>query len=102
MIEKAFVVVLIFMYVRFFVLIRKYYFRSQVTFNPQDNTQLCVVGSGIFKLFRYTEGNLKQFAAQKIDPQNYLCQVNLLGASALFARSTQCVGRGGARGARGI
>ena len=46
----------------------------QVTFNPQDNTQLCVVGDGIFKLFRYSEGNLKQFAFQKQDAQNYLCQ----------------------------
>ena len=46
----------------------------QVTFNPQDNTQLCVVGNGIFKLFRYSEGNLKQFAFQKMEPQNFLCQ----------------------------
>ena len=45
----------------------------QVSFNPQDNTQLCVVGNGIFKLFRYTEGNLKQFAFQKMEPQNILC-----------------------------
>ena len=45
-----------------------------MTFNPQDNTQLCVVGNGIFKLFRYTEGNLKQFAFQKMEPHNYLCQ----------------------------
>ncbi|XP_028390638.1 cilia- and flagella-associated protein 57-like [Dendronephthya gigantea] len=44
----------------------------QVSFNPQDNTQLCVVGQGIFKLFRYSEGNLKQFAFQKLDPQNFL------------------------------
>ena len=45
-----------------------------MTFNPQDNTQLCVVGNGIFKLFRYSEGNLKQFAFQKMEPQNFLCQ----------------------------
>jgi len=44
-----------------------------VSFNPQDNTQLCVVGNGIFKLFRYSEGNLKQFAFQKMEPQNFLC-----------------------------
>ena len=45
-----------------------------MSFNPQDNTQLCVVGFGIFKLFRYNEGNLKQFAFQKSDMQrNYLC-----------------------------
>lgn len=46
--------------------------KFQVSFNPQDNTQLCVVGQGIFKLFRYSEGNLKQFAFQKLDPQNFL------------------------------
>ena len=50
------------------------FFAFQVTFTPQDNTQLCVVGHGIFKLFRYSEGNLKQFAFQKMEPQNYLCQ----------------------------
>ena len=33
-----------------------------------------MVGNGIFKLFRYSEGNLKQFAFQKMEPQNYLCQ----------------------------
>ncbi len=45
-----------------------------MTFNPQDNTYLCVVGKGILKIFRYTEGNLKQqFAFQKTEPQNYLC-----------------------------
>ncbi|XP_071953862.1 cilia- and flagella-associated protein 57-like isoform X1 [Antedon mediterranea] len=46
----------------------------QVSFNPQDNTQICVVGNGIFKLFRYSEGNLRQFAFQKLEPQNYLSQ----------------------------
>eukprot|EP01135_Chromosphaera_perkinsii_P004015 Nk52_evm28s266 gene=Nk52_evmTU28s266 len=46
----------------------------EVRFNPQDNTQLCVVGNGIFKLYRFSEGNLKQFAFQKLEPQSYLCQ----------------------------
>lgn len=45
----------------------------QVSFNPQDSTQLCVVGNGIFKLFRYSENNLKQFAVSKTEPQNFLC-----------------------------
>lgn len=39
-----------------------------------DNTQICVVGNGVFKLFRYSEGYLKQSAFQKLEPQNYLCQ----------------------------
>ena len=45
----------------------------QASFNPQDNTQLCVVGNGIFKNFRYSEGNLKAFNFQKMEPQNFLC-----------------------------
>lgn len=45
----------------------------QVSFNPQDNTQICAVGDGIFKLLRYNEGSLKQFAFQKTEPLNYLC-----------------------------
>ena len=45
-----------------------------MTFSPQDNTQLCVNGNGIFKLFRYSEGNLKQFAFLKMEPHNYICQ----------------------------
>lgn len=45
----------------------------QVSFNPQDNTQLCVIGNTIFRHFRYSEGNLKPFNFQKVEPQNYLC-----------------------------
>ncbi|XP_041357286.1 cilia- and flagella-associated protein 57-like [Gigantopelta aegis] len=45
----------------------------QVSFNPQDNTQLCVIGNGIFKHFRYSEGNLKPFNFMKMEAQNYLC-----------------------------
>ncbi|KAK7099818.1 cilia- and flagella-associated protein 57-like [Littorina saxatilis] len=45
----------------------------QVSFNPQDNTQLCVIGNTIFRHFRYSEGNLKPFNFQKMEPQNYLC-----------------------------
>ena len=46
---------------------------SQISFNPQDNTQICAVGHGIFKLLRYNEGSLKQFAFQKTEPLKYLC-----------------------------
>ncbi|XP_048352772.1 cilia- and flagella-associated protein 57 isoform X2 [Sphaerodactylus townsendi] len=44
----------------------------QVSFNPQDNTQVCVTGNCIFKLFRYTEGTLKQTNFLRGEPQNYL------------------------------
>ncbi|XP_074077759.1 cilia- and flagella-associated protein 57 [Macrotis lagotis] len=44
----------------------------QVSFNPQDNTQICAIGNGIFKLYRYAEGALKQTNFQRGEPQNYL------------------------------
>jgi hypothetical protein len=44
------------------------------TFNPQDNTHLCVTGNNILKMYRYTEGNFKQLAFQKVEGQNYLHQ----------------------------
>ncbi|KAL5255192.1 hypothetical protein ACHWQZ_G014581 [Mnemiopsis leidyi] len=45
----------------------------QVSFNPNDNAQFCVVGNGVFKTFKYNEGNLKANPIQKIEPQNFLC-----------------------------
>ncbi|ELK31134.1 WD repeat-containing protein 65 [Myotis davidii] len=45
---------------------------SQVSFSPQDNTQVCVTGNGIFKLLRFAEGTLKQTNFQRGEPQNYL------------------------------
>lgn len=45
----------------------------QVSFSPQDNAQVCVTGNGFFKLFKYSEGTLKQINLQKGEPQNYLC-----------------------------
>ncbi|KAJ3330947.1 Cilia- and flagella-associated protein 57 [Blyttiomyces sp. JEL0837] len=45
----------------------------QVSFNPTDNTQICVVGNGIFKLFRYSEGFLKQVPFPKFEPRNFMC-----------------------------
>ncbi|XP_011539101.1 cilia- and flagella-associated protein 57 isoform X6 [Homo sapiens] len=44
----------------------------QVSFSPQDNTQVCVTGNGMFKLLRFAEGTLKQTSFQRGEPQNYL------------------------------
>ncbi|KAG9354407.1 hypothetical protein JZ751_001116, partial [Albula glossodonta] len=44
----------------------------KVSFNPQDNTQICVSGSGVFKLIRYADGTLKQFNSLKYEANNYL------------------------------
>ncbi|XP_051989486.1 cilia- and flagella-associated protein 57 [Xyrauchen texanus] len=46
---------------------------NQVSFNPQDNTQICVSGNGVFKLFRYAEETLKQSSTFKTDSHNFLC-----------------------------
>ncbi|KAI8607724.1 WD40-repeat-containing domain protein [Chytriomyces sp. MP71] len=45
----------------------------QVSFNPNDNTQICAVGNGIFKLFRYSEGALKPLLFAKLEAKNFLC-----------------------------
>lgn len=35
--------------------------------------QLCVSGSSVFKLFRYSEGALKQSSFSKVETINFLC-----------------------------
>lgn len=59
-----FVLEIVFFFLSFYVL--------QVSFNPQDNSQVCVTGNGIFKLLRFAEGTLKQTNFQRGEPQNYL------------------------------
>uniref|UniRef100_A0A3B5B8N2 Cilia and flagella associated protein 57 n=1 Tax=Stegastes partitus TaxID=144197 RepID=A0A3B5B8N2_9TELE len=46
---------------------------TQVSFNPYNNMQLCVIGSGVFKLFRYSEGAIKQSSFAKVESINFLC-----------------------------
>ncbi|XP_058487898.1 cilia- and flagella-associated protein 57 [Solea solea] len=46
---------------------------TQVSFNPHNNMQLCVSGTGVFKLFRYTEGALKQSSFPKVESISFLC-----------------------------
>ncbi|RKO94545.1 hypothetical protein BDK51DRAFT_19442, partial [Blyttiomyces helicus] len=46
----------------------------QVSFSPTDNTELCIVGNGIFALFRYQEGMLKRSKGNKLfETKNFLC-----------------------------
>ncbi|XP_056149801.1 cilia- and flagella-associated protein 57-like [Lampris incognitus] len=45
---------------------------TQVSFNPYDNTQICVSGAGVFKLFRYSEGALK-LGHSRVESINVLC-----------------------------
>ncbi|XP_016516833.1 cilia- and flagella-associated protein 57-like [Poecilia formosa] len=46
---------------------------SQISFSPHNNMQVCVSGKGVFKLFRYSEGNLKQNSIAKVESINILC-----------------------------
>ncbi|XP_014667325.1 PREDICTED: cilia- and flagella-associated protein 57-like isoform X2 [Priapulus caudatus] len=44
----------------------------QVAFSPFDNTHIVVVGEGIFKLYKFTEGNIKQcHQAKASELQNF-------------------------------
>ena len=47
-----------------------------VSFNPFDNTQICVTGQHVLKLYRYSDGGLKQlsFAKMAETQKNFLCQ----------------------------
>ena len=40
---------------------------AQVSFHPKDRSVVCIVGQGIFKMCRLTEGVLKQFGFQKAE-----------------------------------
>ncbi|OAF69544.1 WD repeat-containing protein [Intoshia linei] len=48
-------------------------FVSQISFNPQDNTQVCIIGQGVFKIYRYNENAFKQVSFQKIEIQEFTC-----------------------------
>lgn len=50
---------------------------TQVSFNPSDNTQICVTGNGIFKLFRYQEGALKQLTIPKYEMRVYTNNIRI-------------------------
>ena len=46
---------------------------NQVSFNPQDNTQICAIGNGLFKMFRYAESALKPAQSLKQEHFNFTC-----------------------------
>lgn len=58
--------------ISFIKLCISFFHTLQVSFSPQDNTQVCVTGNGMFKLLRFAEGTLKQTNFQRGEPQNYL------------------------------
>lgn len=50
-----------------------YHSHSQISFNPEDNTQICVSGNGVFKIFRFAGETLKQSSTFKTDTHHFLC-----------------------------
>eukprot|EP01012_Entosiphon_sulcatum_P014150 TRINITY_DN1923_c0_g1_i1.p1 TRINITY_DN1923_c0_g1~~TRINITY_DN1923_c0_g1_i1.p1 ORF type:complete len:1205 (+),score=349.53 TRINITY_DN1923_c0_g1_i1:90-3704(+) len=50
---------------------------TQCSINPRDPQHICVTGNGLFKFFRYSDGQLKLAPGGlgKRDPQNFLCHV---------------------------
>ena len=40
---------------------------AEVAFHPKDETVISVVGSGLLRLFRYQDGQLKPIATPKVD-----------------------------------
>lgn len=47
-------------------------FLVQVSFNPENHTEICVSGKGVFKLLHYFEGSLKQSSSPKLELHNFL------------------------------
>ncbi|XP_066570529.1 cilia- and flagella-associated protein 57-like [Amia ocellicauda] len=60
----------------------------QVSFNPQNNTQICVSGRGVFKLYHYAEGALKQSNSQKLDVGNVLSHAWLSDKQVILGTET--------------
>uniref|UniRef100_A0A3Q4B5Q5 EML-like second beta-propeller domain-containing protein n=1 Tax=Mola mola TaxID=94237 RepID=A0A3Q4B5Q5_MOLML len=61
---------------------------NQVSFNTFNNKQLCVSGTGVFKVFRYTEGVLKQISLSNIESINLLCHAWLTADSVIAGTDT--------------
>ncbi|XP_034157779.2 cilia- and flagella-associated protein 57-like [Pangasianodon hypophthalmus] len=52
---------------------------SQVSFNPQDDTQICVSGKGVFKIFELKNGFLRQANSYKMEHEEVLCHTWMSG-----------------------
>ncbi|KAI9207648.1 WD40-repeat-containing domain protein, partial [Polychytrium aggregatum] len=44
---------------------------NQVSFNPLDSNQICTIGNGVFRLYRYQDGGCKQLSFSKFEPRNF-------------------------------
>lgn len=59
-----------------------------MSFNPHNNLQICVSGAGVFKLFRYSEGTLKQSSFAKVETIDFLCHAWVSEERAIGGTST--------------
>lgn len=46
-------------------------FVLKVSFNPQDNSQICAIGNSVLKMYRYTDGILKNYLSLKQDVHHF-------------------------------
>ena len=44
----------------------------KISFNPQDNSQICVIGNGVMKMYRYADGILKNYLTLKQDTHHFI------------------------------
>ncbi|XP_053495458.1 cilia- and flagella-associated protein 57-like [Ictalurus furcatus] len=54
------------------VMTKRLGFVSQVSFNPKDNTQICVSGNYVFKIFTLENNSLNQTSSFEMDLQNIM------------------------------
>ena len=59
-----------------------------MSFNPQDNTQVCVSGVGLLRLYHYGEGALKRTSAAKVEGIALLCHAWVSGARVVAGTDT--------------
>ncbi|CAF0728049.1 unnamed protein product [Brachionus calyciflorus] len=45
---------------------------TQISFNPQDNSQICAIGNSILKMYRYADGILKNISSLKQETHNFI------------------------------
>ncbi|XP_061743732.1 cilia- and flagella-associated protein 57 isoform X2 [Nerophis ophidion] len=61
---------------------------NQVSFNPYNNTHVCVTGSGVFQVLCYSEGTLKQTSSPKVESVDFVCHAWIAEDQVMTATST--------------
>nr|XP_061794087.1 cilia- and flagella-associated protein 57 isoform X2 [Nerophis lumbriciformis] len=61
---------------------------NQVSFNPYNNTHVCVTGSGVFQVLCYSEGTLRQTSSPKVESMDFVCHAWIAEDQVMTATST--------------